>query len=184
MAKFDDIDTESVLEETVDDEGYYVGTRIIPTVIAYNTDVIDQADAPASWADLAEEKFMDKIVMPDPAVSGAAAFNATVWLNDEKLGETWITDLGENPPMIAASNGPTSQEIAGGGRPVGVVVDYLVRDLAAKGSPIKEVYATEGSPYITEPIAVFKDSEKKEAAQRYINFILSEKAQKIAVEQN
>lgn len=184
LAKFDDVKTDGVLEEVVDADGFYVGTRLIPTVIAYNTDVIDQADAPASWADLTDEKFMDKIVMPDPAVSGAAAFNATVWMNNQKLGETWVEDLGKNKPMIAASNGPTSQEIAGGGHPVGVVVDYLVRDLAAKGSPIKEVYATEGSPYITEPIAVFKDSEKKEAAQRYINFILSEKAQKIAVEQN
>lgn len=184
LSKFDAVTTDEVLEEVVDKDGYYVGTRLIPTVIAYNTDVIDQADAPKSWADLTDEKYMDKIVMPDPAVSGAAAFNATVWMNNEKLGETWVEDLGKNKPMIAASNGPTSQEIAGGGHPVGVVVDYLVRDLAAKGSPIKEVYATEGSPYITEPIGVFNDSEKKEAAQRYINFVLSEKAQKLAVEQN
>lgn len=184
LSKFDAVTTDEVLEEVVDEDGYYVGTRLIPTVIAYNTDVIDQADAPKSWADLTDDKHMEKIVMPDPAVSGAAAFNATVWMNNEKLGETWVEDLGKNKPMIAASNGPTSQEIAGGGHPVGVVVDYLVRDLAAKGSPIKEVYATEGSPYITEPIGVFKDSEKKEAAQRYINFILSEKAQKLAVEQN
>lgn len=184
LTKFDSVETDDVLEDVVDPEGFYVGTRLIPTVIAYNTEVIDQADAPASWADLTDEKYMDKLVMPDPAVSGAAAFNATVWMNDDKLGEAWVTDLGANHPMIAASNGPTSQEIASGGRPVGVVVDYLVRDLAAKGSPIKEVYATEGSPYITEPIAVFKDSENKDAAQRYINFILSEKAQKIAVEQN
>lgn len=184
LAKFDSVETGDVLEEVVDKEGYYVGTRLIPTVIAYNTDVIDQADAPTSWADLTDARFADKIVMPDPAVSGAAAFNATVWMNNEKLGESWIRDLGENHPMIAASNGPTSQEIAGGGHPVGVVVDYLVRDLAAKGSPIKEVYATEGSPYITEPIAVFNDSDNKDAAQRYINFVLSEKGQTLAVEQN
>ncbi|WP_066527013.1 ABC transporter substrate-binding protein [Corynebacterium bouchesdurhonense] len=184
LAKFDSVETGDVLEEVVDEEGYYVGTRLIPTVIAYNTDVIDQADAPKSWADLTDARFADKIVMPDPAVSGAAAFNATVWMNNEKLGESWISDLGKNHPMIAASNGPTSQEIAGGGHPVGVVVDYLVRDLAAKGSPIKEVYATEGSPYITEPIAVFNDSDNKDAAQRYINFVLSEKGQKLAVEQN
>ena len=184
LAKFDSVETGDVLEEVVDKEGYYVGTRLIPTVIAYNTDVIDQADAPTSWADLTDARFADKIVMPDPAVSGAAAFNATVWMNNEKLGESWIRDLGENHPMIAASNGPTSQEIAGGGHPVGVVVDYLVRDLAAKGSPIKEVYATEGSPYITEPIAVFNDSANKDVAQRYINFVLSEKGQKLAVEQN
>ena len=125
LAKFDDVKTDGVLEEVVDADGFYVGTRLIPTVIAYNTDVVDQADAPASWADLTDEKFMDKIVMPDPAVSGAAAFNATVWMNNEKLGETWVSDLGKNKPMIAASNGPTSQEIAGGGHPVGVVVDYL-----------------------------------------------------------
>lgn len=184
LAKYDNVDTKEVLDEVVDKDGYYVGTRLIPTVIAYNTSVINQADAPKSWADLTDARFMDKIVMPDPAVSGAAAYNATVWMNDSKLGESWVTDLGKNHPMIAASNGPASQEIAGGGHPVGVVVDYLVRDLAAKGSPIKEVYATEGSPYITEPIAVFNDSEHKDAANRYINFILSEKAQKIAVEQN
>ncbi|WP_268875419.1 ABC transporter substrate-binding protein [Corynebacterium urinipleomorphum] len=154
-----------------------MGTRIIPTVIAYNTEVIDQADAPASWVDLTDEKFMDKIVMPDPAASGAAAFNATVWMNDEKLGETWVTDLGKNHPMIAASNGPTSREIAGGGHPVGVLVDYLVRDLAAKGSPIKEVYATEGSPLHHRAHRGVQGLGEEVAAQRYINFILTEKAQ-------
>ena len=184
LAELKDVDTSNVMEEAVDPEGYYVGTRIIPTVIAYNTDVIDEADAPKSWMDLTDEKFRDKIVLPDPSVSGAAAFNATVWMNNEELGESWVEGLGQNSPMIAASNGPTSQEIAGGGHPVGIVVDYLVRDLAEQGSPIKEVYATEGSPYITEPIGVFADSEQQEAAEKYITFLLSEAGQKLAVEQN
>ena len=184
LAEFSDVKTDEVMEEAVDPEGYYVGTRIIPTVIAYNTTVIDEADAPQSWTDLTDERFRDKIVMPDPAVSGAAAYNATVWMNNADLGEDWVTALGENKPMIAASNGPTSQEIAGGGHPVGVVVDYLVRDLADQGSPIKEVYATEGSPYITEPIAVFADAKNQSAAELFINFVLSKKGQELAVEQN
>ncbi|GAA1175160.1 Iron-utilization periplasmic protein precursor [Corynebacterium glaucum] len=184
LAKFENVDSDDVLEDAVDPDSFYVGTRLIPTVIAYNTQVIDEADAPQSWTDLTDERFLDKIVLPDPAVSGAAAYNATVWMNDSQLGEEWITALGENNPMIAASNGPTSQEIAGGGHPVGIVVDYLVRDLADKGSPIKEVYASEGSPYITEPIAVFKDSQNQKAAELFINFILSQKGQELAVEQN
>lgn len=184
LVKLKDVDSKDVMDEAVDKDGFYVGTRIIPTVIAYNTQVIDEADAPQSWTDLTDARFMDKIVLPDPAVSGAAAYNATVWINDSQLGEEWITALGENHPMVAASNGPTSQEIAGGGHPVGIVVDYLVRDLAAKGSPIKEVYATEGSPYITEPIGVFKDSANQAAAERFINFILSKKGQELAVKQN
>lgn len=184
LAQLNDVETGEVIDGAVDPEGYYVGTRIISTVLAYNTSVIDEADAPQSWTDLTDARFRDKIVMPDPAVSGAAAYNATVWMNNDELGEDWLTALGENAPMIAASNGPTSQEIAGGGHPVGVVVDYLVRDLAAQGSPVKEVYATEGSPYITEPIAVFADSKNQSAAELFINFVLSKKGQELAVEQN
>lgn len=183
LATLQDVDTSALIDEAVDADNAYVGTRIIPTVIAYNTSVIEAADAPQSWADLVDPKYANQLVLPDPAVSGAAAFNASVWKNDSQLGESWITALGDNRPMIAQSNGPTSQEIAGGGHPVGIVVDYLVRDLAAAGSPIEAVYPTEGAPYITEPAGVFSTSTKKEAAERYINFLLSEEGQKIAVEQ-
>ena len=183
LAELENVETEGIMEEVIDAKGYYVGTRIIPTVIAYNTDVISQDEAPQSWQDLIDPKYMDKLVMPDPAVSGAAAFNASVWLESDELGEEWITALGENKPMIAQSNGPASQEIASGSRPVGVVVDYLVRDLAAAGSPIATAYPKEGAPYITEPAGVFESSQNKEAAETYINFLLSEEAQNIAVEQ-
>lgn len=184
LSQLKDVDTSSLIDEAVSEDGYYVGTRIIPTVIAYNTDVIDEADAPHSWADLVDPEYRDKIVLPNPAVSGAAAFNASVWKNHEQLGEDWINQLGENSPMVAESNGPTSQEIASGSRPVGVVVDYLVRDLAAQGSPIATAYPSEGAPYITEPAGVFADSEQQEAAEKYINFLLSEEGQKLAVEQS
>lgn len=184
LAELQDVDTSVVIDEAQDEEGFYVGTRIIPTVIAYNTDVMDQADLPQSWQDLTDPQYADQLVMPDPAVSGAAAFNASVWLNNEELGEEWINALGENNPMIAQSNGPTSQEIAGGSRPIGVVVDYLVRDLATEGSPIEVIYAEEGSPYITEPAGVFAASDQQEAAERYINFLISQEGQELAAEQN
>lgn len=184
LAELQDVDTGALIDEALDEENQYVGTRIIPTVLAYNTEIVDEGDLPQSWADLADPKFADQLVMPDPAVSGAAAFNASVWKNNEELGEDWINALGENTPMIAQSNGPTSQEIAGGGHPIGVVVDYLVRDLAMEGSPIATIYPEEGAPYITEPAGVFEDSDNKEAAERYINFLLSEEGQQIAVEQN
>lgn len=183
LAPLAGLDVSELIDEAQDDSGYYVGTRIIPTVIAYNTSIIDEAQAPQSWADLLDPKYRDQLVMPDPAVSGAAAFNASVWKNDSQLGEEWITALGENRPMIAQSNGPTSQEIAAGSRPVGVVVDYLVRDLAAAGSPIATVYPTEGAPYITEPAGIFADSQQQEAALKYIEFLISAQGQHIAVEQ-
>lgn len=181
LVKLDKVKTDGVIEAAKDPEGFYVGTRIIPTVIAYNTK--DIKEAPKAWADLKDPKFLDKIVLPDPAVSGAAAFNASAWKNDPALGEAWIKALGVNKPMIAKSNGPASQEVASGSRPVGIVVDYLVRDLAAKGSPVAVAYPSEGSPYITEPAGIFKDSKAQEASAKYIDFLISKEGQELAVKQ-
>ena len=166
----------------IDPDGFYVGTRIIPTVIAYNTDEI--TEPPTSWAELTEPGYADRIILPNPDVSGAAAFNAAAWSLHPDLGEEWIEQLGANNPQVAESNGPVSQAVAEGSRPVGIVVDYLVRDLAAQGSPIAVSYPDEGVPYITQPGAVFADAPNPEAAKLFLDFLVSKKGQELAVDQN
>src|SRR5690606_24886480 len=99
------------------------------------------------------------ITMPNPDVSGAAAYNAAVWLNTPELGEAWLEGLAANEPVIAESNGPVGQAVAAGTQPVGIVVDYLVRELAAKGSPIALSYPTDGVPYVSQPAGIFADSD-------------------------
>ncbi|CCI83600.1 ABC transporter substrate-binding protein [Corynebacterium otitidis] len=183
LADISDLDTSEVIEEARGTENY-VGTRIIPTVIAYNENETEEADRPSSWQDLADPKYQDQIVMPDPAVSGAAAFNASVWRNEPSLGDDWFEALGENSPMIAESNGPTSQEVASGGHPYGVFVDYLARDLKEQGSPVEVIYPEEGAPFVTEPAGIFADSKNQDAAKKYLEFLISLEGQGLAVEQN
>lgn len=177
-----EVDTDGILEEVVDPEGYYVGTRVIPTVIAYNTTAIDTP--PASWTELTDPRYADRIVMPNPDVSGAAAFNAAVWMLDGDLGEQWLTDLAANAPVIADSNGPVSQAVAAGTQPVGIVVDYLVRDLAAQGSPIEVSYPSEGVPYVYQPVGVFAATDQAEASMTLANWLVSAEGQELAVQQN
>lgn len=183
LADISDLDTSEVIEEARGTENY-VGTRIIPTVIAYNENETEEADRPSSWQELADPKYQDQIVMPDPAVSGAAAFNASVWRNEPSLGDDWFEALGENSPMIAESNGPTSQEVASGGHPYGVFVDYLARDLKEQGSPVEVIYPEEGAPFVTEPAGIFADSKNQDAAKKYLEFLISLEGQELAVEQN
>lgn len=175
-------DADGLVEVAVDPEGYYVGTRIIPTVIAYNTNDVD--DPPTSWSDLTGDDYADRIVLPNPDISGAAAFNASAWSLHPDLGPEWIEALGANGPQVAESNGPVAQAVAEGSRPIGIVVDYLVRDLAAAGSPIGVSYPDEGVPYITQPGAVFADAQDPEAAELFLDFIVSKRGQEIAVEQS
>lgn len=182
LLEYTPADVEALNADVVDAEGFYTGTRIIPTVIAYNTGII--TEAPESWQALTDAAYADQIVMPNPDVSGAAAYNAAVWLDDEQLGEEWMTALAENRPVIADSNGPVSQAVATGAQPVGIVVDYLVRELAEQGSPIAVSYPSEGVPYVSQPVGIFADTEQAEAAQAFVDFLVSEEGQKLAVEQS
>lgn len=169
-------------QDLIDPEGFYVGTRIIPTVIAINTNVI--TDAPASWQDLTDPAYAGKIAMPNPDVSGAAAYNAAVWLDEDSLGQAWLEGLAANQPLIAESNGPVSQAVADGSSPVGIVVDSLVRDLATAGSPIEAVYPEEGVPFVSQPVGIFANSDEVEASQLFVDFLISQEGQKIAASQS
>jgi len=182
LAEYLPADVDALNPDVVDPEGFYVGTRIIPTVIAYNTTMIEEP--PASWQDLTDPEYADQIVMPNPDVSGAAAYNAAVWATTPELGDAWLEALAKNAPVIADSNGPTSQAVATGAQPVGIVVDYLVRELAAQGSPIDVSYPSEGVPYVSQPAGILADTDEEEAAQAFVDFLVSEEGQQIAVEQS
>ncbi|GLB64849.1 ABC transporter periplasmic component [Dietzia sp. NCCP-2495] len=182
LREYEPAEADALEEFALDPDGYYVGTRVIPTVIAYNTN--DVTEPPTSWAALTEPEYKDRIVLPNPDVSGAAAFNAAAWSLQPELGSEWIQALGANSPQVAESNGPVAQAVAEGARSIGIVVDYLVRDLAAKGSPIAVSYPEEGVPYITQPGAIFADAPNPEAAELFLDFIVSKTGQELAVEQS
>ncbi|QPS34373.1 2-aminoethylphosphonate ABC transporter substrate-binding protein [Brevibacterium casei] len=182
LLQYTPADVDALDPAVVDEEGYYVGTRIIPTVIAYNSDMIETP--PDSWQALTDPTYAEKITMPNPEVSGAAAYNAAVWAQTPELGETWLTALAKNKPVIADSNGPVSQAVASGTQPIGVVVDYLVRDLAAQGSPVKVSYPSEGVPFVSQPVGIFANTDEQEAAQAFVDFLVSADGQKLAVEQS
>ncbi|SED66074.1 ABC transporter substrate-binding protein [Rhodococcus koreensis] len=174
-------DVNALNPDVVDPDGYYIGTRIIPTVIAYNTTAVDAP--PTAWKDLADPKYRGQITLPNPDVSGAAAFNTAVWLSTPELGESWLEALAANDPVVAESNGPVGQAVAAGTQPVGIVVDYLVRELAAKGSPIALAYPTDGIPYISQPAGIFTGSDDTEAARKFVDFLVSKQGQELAVKQ-
>jgi iron(III) transport system substrate-binding protein len=175
-------DVDDLNPDVVDPDGFYTGTRIIPTVIAYNTTMIDTP--PSSWQELTDTDYADQITMPNPDVSGAAAYNAAVWLNTPDLGDDWLSALAANNPVIAESNGPVSQAVATGTQPIGIVVDYLVRELKAAGSPIDVSYPSEGVPYVSQPVGIFASTSEQAASEAFVDFLVSAEGQELAVEQS
>src|SRR5690606_25679166 len=70
-----------------------------------------------------------------------------------------------------------------GTQPVGIVVDYLVRELAAKGSPIALSYPTDGVPFASQPAGISADSDTTETARKIVDFPVGGRRPEIAVEQ-
>jgi iron(III) transport system substrate-binding protein len=169
-------------EQFKDPEGYYTGTRLISTIIGYNTDLVQ--DPPESWEELTDPEYSGKIGMPSPDYSGAAAYNTALWASQPDLGWPFIENLVENEPTVVEGNGQVQQGLASGQFAVGIIIDYMVRDLEEQGSPVSGVFPAPGVPVIYQPAAIFEGTENQEAAEAFVDFLISEEGQRLAVEQN
>lgn len=178
LEAYESPELKNIPEQYVDEDKMYVGTKIMATVLAYNTDLVEEA--PASWADLTDAKTKGLTIMPSPLYSGAAAYNLGIFTRTDNLGWGFYESLKSNGVTVGQGNGTALQGIQSGDQSYAIIVDYLVTNAKKDGSPIELVYPQEGVPVITEPIALMKDAEDPEAAQAFIDFVLSKEGQELA----
>jgi iron(III) transport system substrate-binding protein len=121
--------------------------------------------------------------MPSPLTSGAALIH-TVTLT-ENLPEGWdfYTALAENGAQASGGNGGILTAVSGGEKLYGMIVDYMPIREAANGAPVQFVFPTEGVSAVTEPAAILQSSQNQENAKLFIDFLLSEEGQELAVSQ-
>lgn len=163
-----------------DTEGYYHGTKLITTGIAYH----QQAPVvPASWQDLLDPELKNMTAMPSPLYSGAALIHLATLTDDQQLGWDYYRGLKDNGVMPQGGNGAVLSALASGSKAYGVMVDFLAIREKAKGAPIEFVFPTEGVSMVTEPVAMMKDASNPDAARAFIDFLLSEQGQQLILEQ-
>ncbi|MCG7624642.1 ABC transporter substrate-binding protein [Epibacterium sp. Ofav1-8] len=160
-------------------EGYYHSTKLITTGIVYNTGA---EKAPASWSDLNDAALKGQVAMPSPLYSGAALIHLATLTGDDKLGWDYYSDLAENDARAQGGNGGTFKAVAAGEKPYGVVVDFLAIRNKAEGSPVEFVFPEEGVSYVTEPVAIMSSAKNVEAAQSFVDFVLSEAGQDLVLD--
>ncbi len=162
----------------VDPDGTYFGTKILATLVMFNTELV--TEPVTSWAELASLP-AGSVVMPSPSYSGAAAYNLGVKTRDPGLGWAWFEALARADVFLTQGNGAVLRTVAGGERPYGIVVDFLPIRAALEGSPVAVLYPSEGVPVITEPVGIVKGTPNLEAAQAFVDFLLSAEGQRVAV---
>lgn len=161
-------------------KGYYYGTKIITTGIVRHK---KSTQHPSDWSDLIKPEYKNQVAMPSPLYSGAALIHLATLTNNASLGWRYYEALHENKVMAQGGNGGVLKAVASGTKPYGVIVDFLAIREAAKGSPIEFVFPKTGVSMVTEPVAIMKEAKNKEAAKRFVDFLLSKEGQKLVLEQ-
>ncbi len=99
------------------------------------------------------------------------------------LGWGFFEKLAKQKIMQVQSSADPPKKLALGER--AVMADgneYNMFQLKEKGSPVEIVYATEGSPLIVGPNAIFKRAPNPNAARLFQSFMLSAEAQQLSID--
>ena len=163
-----------------DQEGYYYGTKVITTGIAYHSKAPLK---PTSWLDLLKPEVKNMTTLPSPLYSGAAQIHQATLMNDPALGWQYYEKLKQNGAMPQSGNGAVMSAIASGSKAYGVLVDYLAIREKAKGAPVEFLFPKEGVSVVTEPVAMMKGAKDPQRAKAFIDFVLSDAGQKLVLQQ-
>lgn len=164
----------------VDKDKTYFSTKLITTGIVYNASA---PFVPESWSDLNKPEAKNLVVLPSPLTSGAAMIHTVTLTGNLTEGWDFYGALAKNGAQASGGNGDVLKAVSGGDKMYGMIVDYMPIREKAKGAPVEFVFPKEGVSAVTEPAAILSTAHNPEAAKAFIDFLLSEEGQKLAVSQ-
>jgi iron(III) transport system substrate-binding protein len=172
---------ETVAPEQRDADGTFVNQRTHLSAMAYNTSLLKPEDAPKGFVDLLDPKYAGKLVKGHPGYSGTI-MTATQQMARE-LGWGYFEKLAKQKVLQVQSATEPPKRIEAGERAIAVDgSDYLFWMARERGQPIEVVQPVEGTPLISNPMAVFKNAPNPNAARLLFAWIMSAEGQAFIVD--
>ena len=156
-------------------------------VFAYNPDVVSVL--PASISDLTKGIYRGKIGIAPSNASFQAFVTALINEKGESFAEKWLSDIKANDAKIYLKNSAIVEAIDQGEIDLGLVNHYYIWEVATalgRDISVENGYFAPGdigNLINVSGAGVLATSKKADAAQDLINFLTSERTQKLFVEQ-
>jgi iron(III) transport system substrate-binding protein len=167
------------LKQYNDKDNQYWVTAAALIVIAYNTSLVSEKDAPKRWTDLLDPKWKDKVSIGHPAFSG---YVGTWTVEMRKLyGWQYFEKLEKNKPQIGRSINDTVTMLNAKERWVAAgpeATTLLSRD---KGNPLAVVYPSDGALLMVSETGIPKNAPSPNAARLFVEFLLDKDAAEVSV---
>lgn len=139
--------------------------------IGYNTELVDEADAPQSWEDLLDPKWKGNIGLAHIG-AGGSTWARDLFLRNEFGVEYWEA-LAAQEPFITGAAGAVTEGNARGEFAVAMVLPGSQGIAAADGAPLEIVMPSDGVPTYSQWLGLAANAEKPNAAKVFLNWNMS-----------
>jgi len=169
-----------------DKDGYWVGTALEPYGLVYHPKRIQRLGAPPprEWEDLLHPKLKGEVAQcaPTRSSSSNATYEVMLSMHGEDKGWDWLRRLAANTGHFTARSRDVPTVVAKGEFAAGFAVpSYMAFEEKLAGFDIKFV-APKNAFVTPEPMAVLAGARNPKAARAFIEFLLTERGQKVFME--
>ena len=168
-----------------DSKHRWYGAALSSFGIMYNDQLRQTLKLPKAtkWEDLGDIALINQIGAADPRNSGSAHMMYEIILQTHgwEKGFALLTKLGGNVKKFSAGANVIPRDVGSGQVIYGLAIDfYAYSQIAALGpEKIKYVLPTDGIVVNPDSIAILKGAPNLEIAKKFVEFVLSEQAQKL-----
>ena len=169
-----------------DKDGYWVGTALEPYGLVYHPKRIQRLGIPEpkEWEDLLQPKLKGEVAQcaPTRSSSSNATYEVMLSMFGEEKGWDWLRRLAGNTGHFTARSRDVPTVVAKGEFAAGFAVpSYMAFEEKLAGFDIKFV-APKNAFVTPEPMAILAGARNPKAARAFIEFLLTERGQKVFME--
>jgi ABC-type Fe3+ transport system substrate-binding protein len=169
-----------------DPDGYWIGTALEPYGLVYQPRLVRRLGLPEpkDWEDLLHPKFKGQVAQSAPTRSSSshATYEVILQSRGEQAGWDWLKRLAGQTGIFTARSRDVPSVVAKGEFAAGFgVPSYMAFEEVLAGFDLKFV-APKNAFVTSEPIAVLAGAKHTRAARAFIEFLLTERGQRVFME--
>ena len=169
-----------------DPKGFWIGTVLEPYGLVYHPKLFARLGVPEpkDWDDLLHPKLKGNVVQcaPTRSSSSHATYEVILQRDGDAKGWEWLKRLAANTGLFTARSRDVPAVVARGEFAAGFAVpSYMAFEDRLAGHEIK--FVAPKTAWITpEPIGIIAGTKRPRAARAFIEYMLSERGQRVAME--
>ncbi|MBC9176165.1 ABC transporter substrate-binding protein [Pseudoroseomonas ludipueritiae] len=184
------IDTSGIPERiggqpTNDPDGRYFGFAVSGYGIMYNTRYLraNRLPEPKEWADLTKPVYQGHVGISAPSRSGTTHLTIETILQGKGWAKGWaqLLEMAGNFAQVSDRSFGVPDAVNSGQYGLGIVIDFFGLSAKASGFPVDFVYPSV-TTLVPANIAMIEGARNPNAAQAFIQFLLSPEGQQILLD--